>query len=230
MATPEGPLPLYRIAAVAPQAPVAEACRSLRTNLRFVLNGKPSVAVMITSPGAGEGKSVTAANLAITFAQAGSRVALVDADLRRPILHHVFDLDGRRGLSHFLAGGTEIDQVLVETDLTHLTVVGSGQVPPNPSELLASPRMTEFLSALAARFQVVIVDAPPVLAVTDASIVAPKTDGAVLVLRAGKTRTDMARAAVEQLSRTGARMLGAVVNDASRRDGFSYYNGYYSYS
>lgn len=203
----------------------AEALRQLRTNLRFVDVDHSTRAMIVTSACPGEGKSTTACNLAIVLAEAGKRVVLVDADLRRPRLAEYLDLEGAIGLTNVLAG-----QVKVETALQHwgdsgVFVLASGSIPPNPSEMLGSHNMAELLAALTAAFDVVIIDTPPLLPVTDAAVLASAVDGTLLVSRHGHTTVSQARQAADALRAVGARILGTVLNmaPARRHQTYSYY-------
>jgi non-specific protein-tyrosine kinase len=206
----------------------AEAYRVLRTNLQFSTVGKPMKTLMITSSKPKEGKSTTAANLAIIVAQSGKRVILVDADLRRPVQHLVFELDNAQGLSStFLDAKVSIDRFLKPVTTDSLSVLPSGPVPHNPSELLDSARMIEVIEDLKQRADIVIFDSPPVLSVADATILASKMDGVMLVVDSGYTRRGTAKRAKEVLQSIGANLIGVVVNRAVTRAESDYYD--YSY-
>jgi len=204
------------------QSPVAEAYRVIRTNLSFSLAVKPRATLLVTSPSPGEGKTTTAVNGAIVAAQQGQRVVLVDADLRRAQVHEVFGLSQRPGLTDVLAGGARLDEVLVSTDVEGLDCVPSGALPPNPAELLGAERMEALLAELAARYDRVIVDSPPVLAVADASILVQRLGAALMVVRAGGTDRRALVDAIERLSAVGGDVLGVVVN-ALKPGGRGYY-------
>lgn len=211
-----------------PRSPIAEAYRVLRTNLRFSGIENPSGALLVTSAGPGEGKTTTAANLAITMAQAGRRVVLVDCDLRRPSLHKLFGLSNEEGLSSlFLDDAPSLENIMYSTKLESLKVIPSGPVPPNPAEMLDSNLMKRVFSDLRAQSDMLILDSPPTLAVADASILGARCSGAVLVVDAGRTRTDACRRAVDTLSNTGTKILGVVLNKISSRRASSYYYYYY---
>jgi non-specific protein-tyrosine kinase len=213
-----------------PRAPVSEGYRVLRTNLRFTGLENPSGALLITSAGPGEGKTTTATNLAIVMAQAGRRVLLVDADLRRPSVHSYMKLTNNVGLSSlFLEDGATPDQVIQPTQVEGLRVITSGPLPPNPAELLDSKQMAQILKTLRAEADMVIIDSPPVLAVADATIIGSRCSGAVLILDSGKTRTEMAKRAVERLRQTNIRLFGVVLNKLSFRRASGYYSYYYYY-
>jgi non-specific protein-tyrosine kinase len=214
-----------------PRSPISEAYRVLRTNLRFTGLENPSGALLVTSGGPGEGKTTTAANLAVILAQAGRRVILLDTDLRRPTLHKFFGLSNSCGLSSlFLGDAPAIDTVMQSTAIENLRVITSGPVPPNPAELLDSKQMDEILANLRAQSDMLILDSPPALAVADASILGSRCSGAVLVIDAGRTRSDVSRRAVETLNRTGVKVYGAVLNRLSARRASGYYYYYYYYS
>lgn len=204
----------------------AEAFRHLRTNLQFIDIGRPQKVIVITSPMSEEGKSTVAANLAIAFAEAGRRVALVEADLRCPKVAKYLGLGGTVGLSNVLAGQAQLTDVLQRWGRLDLHLLPSGPTPPNPSELLSSPRMTALLQSLRETFDVVIIDTPPVVPFTDAAVVGAVADGAVLVVRSGKTQRARIRAAVASLRTVDARLLGCVLNMHARSVDDHYYYGH----
>jgi non-specific protein-tyrosine kinase len=207
---------------------LAEAYRVLRTNLQFSTVGKPMRTLMVTSSKPKEGKSTTASNLAIVVAQSGKKVILVDGDLRRPVQHRVFELDNEQGLtSAFLDTKTGIDRFLKPVTTDSLSVLPSGPVPHNPSELLDSGRMLEVIEELKSRADIVIFDSPPVLSVADATILAAKMDGVLLVVDSGYTRRGTAKRAKEVLQGIGANIVGVVVNRAVVKAEADYYD--YSY-
>jgi capsular exopolysaccharide synthesis family protein len=204
----------------------AEALRQLRTNLHFVNVDRPVKTLVVTSGVPSEGKSTTACNLAIVLAEAGKRVVLVDADLRRPRLAHYLGLEGAVGLTNVLAGQVRLDAALQEWGSSGVFVLPSGSIPPNPSELLGSRNMAETLETLGGGFDIVIIDTPPLLPVTDAAVLASTVDGSVLVSRCGKTSASQARSAAAALEAVGARLLGCVLNmSPSRGTGvYAYYD------
>lgn len=205
-----------------------EAIRQLRTNLKFVSVDHPPRVVSFTSSNPSEGKSTIVSNLARALALAGEKVLLVDADLRRPRQHDLFQVAGDVGLSEVLAGEVQPDEALAATGIPHLTLLPAGRTPPNPSELLGSERMRALLQ-LAAQDYFVLVDSPPLLPVTDASLLATSVDGTVLVVRQGKTRKDHLEAAVELLEGVDAKILGVVVNGVSGKSGGGSYGYGYGY-
>ena len=213
-----------------PRSPVAEAYRSLRTNLAFARAHEAMRILILTSPGPADGKSTTVANLAITFAQQGQRTLLIDGDLRRAVLDKMFKVPRSPGLTDVLVGRAQLRDVIHETAIEHLSVVGSGPFPPNPSELLGSSAMKDVLRSAQGEFDVVLIDSPPLLAVTDAAVLATLADGAILVIRVGATAKAAVRRAVAQLQTVHGRIVGAVLNDVDLRSGaFSGSYGYYYY-
>lgn len=212
-------------AAHRPRSTVAEAYRAARTNLSYAIDlGRDRRLVLVTSPGPGEGKTTTVANLAVVFGLAGHRVCVVDTDLRRPTLHRLFGLDNQEGLTNLLlAREPELDRAIQRTVYTNVSAVTSGPLPPNPSELLGSARMQEILERLKARFDVVLLDSPPALVVTDASVLATLADGLLIVTRARHTRTQQLRATVEELAQSGRPIAGIIINRVASRDAYYYY-------
>lgn len=216
-----------------PRSPISEAYRVLRTNLRSAGLETSSTTLLVTSGSPREGKTTTAANLGVIFAQSGQRVILLDSDLRRPSLHKVFDLPNQVGLgSLFLDETTPLQTVLQSTPIAGLRVMTSGPVPPNPAEALDSKRMGEILSALQTQCDIVVLDSPPVLAVADGSILSAHSAGAILVVDANHTRADACRLAVEALNKTKTKLYGVVLNNLKlgRTQGYGYYHYYYSYA
>ncbi len=211
-----------------PRSPVAEAFRTLRTNLEFAGVDQPLKTVLVVSVHPGEGKSTIAANLSITLAQGGKRVLLIDADLRRPHVHHFFDLANRAGLSDLFRASNSLPDVTHSWKDSSLKVVTSGSIPPNPADLLASKKMESILELAKQSADVVVVDAPPFL-VADASILASRVDGILLVIRPGKTPLDAALSTLEQINRSGGRIVGVVMNRIPRNRPY-YYGGYRHYT
>ncbi len=212
-----------------PRSPVSEAFRTLRTNLEFVSPGAPVKSIVISSPGPGEGKSTVAANLAISLAQTNKRVILVDADLRKPTQHKLFSLPNRVGLTSLLVKDANQD-VEQEVAVPGLSVITSGPIPPNTSELLASDVMDTVRDYLAQKADIVIYDTPPMAVVTDAIILGSRMDGTLMVVRLGVTSKEAGKRAKELLKTSRSRVLGVVVNDATHRAGYGSYYYYYYYS
>ncbi|MBC8446244.1 MAG: CpsD/CapB family tyrosine-protein kinase [Chloroflexi bacterium] len=200
-----------------PRSPAAEAYRTLRTNLTFAALDKPIETLVVTSAAPGESKSTVLANLAVTMAQGERRTILVDADLRRPGLHEVFGVANNRGLTTMIVEEAALqDPPLLDVGVGNLWLVPSGPLPPNPADILGSRKMEAVIAALKARADVVLFDAPPVIAVTDATVLGTKVDGVLLVVCAGRTRREHAQRARELLERVHVRIVGAVLNDAPR--------------
>jgi capsular exopolysaccharide synthesis family protein len=208
----------------------AEAIRRLRTNLQFVGAGTQSKSLVVTSSVPGEGKSTTAINLAVSLADAGSRVILVDADLRRPSVADYLGVEGRAGLTTVLIGRADLEDVIQPWRDSGLHILPSGQVPPNPSELLGSTVMVDLLAKLEADYDVVLLDTPPLLPVTDATILTKLVGGAVVVVGADRIHKAQLAEALETLEIAGAQLHGLVLNKIARRDAnpYVYENGYYS--
>ena len=200
-----------------PRSPAAEAYRTLRTNLTFAALDKPIETLLVTSPAPGEDKSTVLANLAVTMAQGERSVILVDADLRRPSLHEIFGIANERGLTTMVVEEAALDDPpLVDTGVDNLRLMPSGPLPPNPTDILGSRRMEEAIASLKTRADVILFDAPPVIAVTDAAVLGTKVDGVLLVVHAGRTRRDHAQRARELLERGHVRIVGAVLSNAPR--------------
>ncbi|OZC50989.1 protein tyrosine kinase [Rhodococcus sp. WWJCD1] len=207
-------------------APVAEAYRELRMNLKFLAVDNPPRLLLITSSIAGEGKSVTAVNLALSLAEVGNRVVLVDADLRRPRISEYLDIVGSVGVSSVLAHEATVDEVIQTTTFNNLWALGAGPAPPNPSELLGSAAAQSLLHELRRAFDYVVVDSPPVLPVTDAATLATQCDGTILVTRYGFTRRDEVSRAAANLETIGAPLLGVVMSVVPTSKKSEYRYGY----
>ena len=211
-----------------PRSPLAEAFRTLRTNLGFASVDGECQAIMISSPSPQDGKSTVISNLAIVLAQAGKKVILVDCDLRNPVQHRVFNLSNLKGLTNCLLNQTSLDEVVQQGPLDNLTVLTCGPIPPNPAEILGAARTKAFWDLLREEYDYILIDAPPVLAVTDATILASQVDGVILVLKTGSTRNNIAAQACDQFERAGARLLGVVLNQV-KIDSPDYQYAYYHY-
>ncbi len=198
-----------------PRSPVSEAYRSLRTNLSFYSLDNPLRSLVVTSPAAAEGKSTAIANLAVTMAQSGRKTILVDCDLRRPSLHTLFDLQSEPGLTDMILdeGG---EPNLQQTNVENLWLLASGPKPPNPADLLGSRKIDQLLEKLHEKADMVLFDAPPVIAVTDAAVLGAKVDGVLLVINAGKTRRDHAERAKALLEKAKVRIIGATLTNAPK--------------
>jgi len=212
-----------------PQSPISEAYRTLRTNILFSGPDQPKKVILLTSSGPKEGKSTTVSNLAITFAQMGNKTLLIDADLRRPIQYRLFGFDAQVGLTNVLVGRATLAEAVHTVDgLDSLHVMNCGVIPPNPAELLGSAMMRQLLQQTRQEYSMILIDSPPALAVTDASILSPMVDAVLLVIRSGSTAREAALRANEQLRRVGAPVMGVVLNGIEESNVYgSYYYQYY---
>jgi polysaccharide biosynthesis transport protein len=213
-----------------PFSPVSEAFRVLRTNIGFSAIDEPIKTLAITSAGPSEGKSVTLANLGVVFAEMGRRTLIVDTDLRRPVQHEILGVSNGRGLCDaMLDADADILEYIQDTSVEHLSLLAAGQLPPNPSEILASERFGRIIETLKGRTDVILFDSPPVLLVADAAILGTRVDGVLLVTDRGLTRRAMARTAAEELRRVHANLRGVVLNHAVPSGvGYHYFYHYYS--
>ena len=213
-------------------SPMAEAYRHLRTSLLFSSAGKPPQTILVTSSQPSEGKTTTAINTAITLAQADADVVIIDCDLRRPRLHTHFGFENTRGLTNYLSGDKETESLIrTYKDLPRLKVITSGPIPPNPAELLSSNEMRNLLQFLSGKFKHVIIDSPPAISFTDASILSTLVDGVVLVAMANKSSIHLMRQFKQRVHNIGARIYGVVLNGIKANSmEYDYYgSGYYKY-
>lgn len=206
-----------------PKSPIAEQFRTVRTNIQFSSVDAELQTMIVTSSGPAEGKSTVTANLAVVFAQQGKRVLLIDADLRKPTAHYTFRLENHVGLSNVLTRQATLDEAVKTTEQENLWVLTSGPIPPNPSEILGSRGMNAFLELAKNEYDVIILDSPPVLAVTDAQVLSNLADGVVLVVSSGKTEIDSAKKAKELLESAKAKIMGVVLNNMKVQDSQYYY-------
>ncbi|MDC3416614.1 CpsD/CapB family tyrosine-protein kinase [Aquibacillus salsiterrae] len=213
----------HLISKINPKSPITEQYRTIRTNLQFASVDKPLETMLVTSPGPAEGKSSTVANLATVFAQQGKKVLVIDADMRKPTLHYTFQLDNRNGLSSVLVGETDLKAAIEQSGVDNLELLTCGPIPPNPSELLGSKAMAKLIEDAKQNYDLVMFDTPPVLAVTDAQILANSCDGTVLVVRSKQTENEAAEKAHELLKHAKAKVLGVVLNDRVQKKGSYYY-------
>ncbi len=223
----EGAEPAQKlVTANSPRSPISEAFRVLRTNIQFGSVDRPLRSLVVTSSNPSEGKSTTAANLAVVLAQAGKRVVAIDADLRRPTLHKYFGVSNNRGLTTALLDGAQpLDAHLQSTNIANLRVMSSGPLPPNPAELLGSQRMGQVIELLNGQADVLVFDSPPILAVTDAVLLSRQVDGTVLVVDVGNTRRAFLARAIDALKSANSHLLGVAFNRISNSRA-----GYYSYA
>lgn len=209
-------------------SPAAESYRVLRSSIRFMSVDHPIKSIIISSCNPGEGKSTTVANLAVVMAQAGHKVIVIDADLRRPMQHKIFQVPNLGGLTEWLCSPElELKDQLRQTEIENLRILTSGSLPPNPSELLGTERMGQLLGYMKDQADIVICDTPPVLPVTDASVLSNQVDGVMLVIHAGRPRREVAMKAIANLKQAKANLLGVVLNQVSEKKK-DYYQGYYS--
>ena len=216
-----------------PKSPVSESYRSLRTNITYASADKKIKSLLVSSPQPGEGKSTTAANLAIAFAQLRKKTLLIDADLRKPVQHNVFDIPRGPGLAEYLVGEVEdFISVLHSTKIENLSLVTAGGLPPNPSELLGSTRMSELVDDLEQKWDMIIFDSPPIVAVTDSSMISSEIDALIMVVKAGQTERAAVDRALDTISNVKSPLIGAILNGASQKTlvgKYSYYYSYYNY-
>lgn len=212
------------------KSPISESYVKLRTNIELSAVDGPIQTILFTSANPGEGKSTTVANLAVVFAQADKKVLIIDADLRKPTMHHFFSLSNRMGLTSVLTNRASLLDATNTTAIPSLKVLTSGPIPPNPSELLGSKRMEALLQELRQQFDVILIDTPPSLAVADAQIMAKLVDGAVIVLHSGKVKREDGLKVKSNLELAKARILGVVLNNLDRKNMDSYYYYYYGES
>jgi capsular exopolysaccharide synthesis family protein len=212
-----------------PTCLAAEACRSIRTNMLFISAQKEFSLFSVTSPGPQDGKTTVAINLAVTMAQAGGRILLIDCDMRRPRVYRSFGLKSDKGITSVMAGHLELKDAVCKSEVPNLDILPCGPMPPNPAELLHTDRFRQILAQCRGSYDRVILDSPPIGPVTDPAIIGGATDGVVLVLRAGHTTREATQFARRQLADAGARILGLVINQTDRKgSGYGYGYGYYS--
>jgi protein-tyrosine kinase len=192
---------------------ILEQFRTIRTNITFSMPDQELKTILVTSSTPGEGKSTNAANLGIVFAQEGKRVLIIDADMRKPTLHHTFKTFNKIGLSNVIAKKVAFYDAIQETFLVGLNVITSGPIPPNPSELLSSKAMDALLMDVKKDYDIIIIDSPPLLAVSDAQILANKCDGTILIVKAGVVEKSAVQKATAILSNSQSKTLGVVLNN-----------------
>ncbi|HHT74310.1 MAG TPA: CpsD/CapB family tyrosine-protein kinase [Firmicutes bacterium] len=213
-----------------PKSVGSEAFRTLRTNLQFTSPDRQLRVILVTSAAPGEGKSTISSNLAVAFSQAGLRTLLLDCDLRKPTVHKIVGLHNSPGLTSLLVGEVKREDVVKDVGVPNLSVIPSGPVPPNPAELLGSQAMRNVLNAVREEFDMVVVDAPPIVAVTDAAVLCPLVDGVLLTVAAGEVPRELAQHARSLLENANANVLGVVLNriNPSAQKNYQYYYYYYS--
>ena len=216
-----------------PKSPISEAFRTLRTNIKFSSMDKPLKTILVTGPIPEVGKSSVSINLALTIAQNKEKVVVIDADFRKPTLHKIFGQDAKTGLANILIGDKKLKDVvrnLTKID-PYLYFIPSGPIPPNPSELLGSNKMKELLKELKNEFDIILIDSPPIVVVTDALVLANEVDGVIMVLNFGEVTRETAKQAKQLLEKVNANMLGVVLNkiDMEKEGHYYPYNYYYYY-
>ncbi len=221
----------YVITITNPLSPVSESIRALRTNLQYSQVDKPVKTLVVSSPNPGEGKSTIAANLAVSYAQGEKKVLIVDADLRKPTLHNIFDLNRKPGFTNILFENVDLSKGIQSTVVDNLYAISCGDMPANPADLLGSEKMKKLLSMLEEQFDIIIFDTPPILAATDASVLSTICDGAVLVTSSRRTKVEELKVSVEAIENVHGRVFGTVLNKFDQRDsyGSAYTMQYYKY-
>ncbi|WP_020008250.1 CpsD/CapB family tyrosine-protein kinase [Salinicoccus albus] len=211
-----------------PKSPISEMFRTIRTNITYSSVDTSVKSVLFTSATPDAGKSTIAANMAIAYAQAGNKTILVDADLRRPTTHYTFEMPNQRGLSTSIVNEVPMESIIRESETENLDVVTSGPVPPNPAELLSSKKMGHFLKTVSQQYDMVILDSPPILAVTDAQLLSKEADGTILVTDTEANNRDSLAQAKDLLEKADANILGVVLNNKkmdNKKDSYYYYYG-----
>lgn len=212
-----------------PKSTASESYRGIRTNLLFSSAGSAPQVILITSPGPREGKTITTSNLAITMAQAGSKVLVIDCDFRRPKIQRMFGLGRDQGMTNLLVGSDGLEKTVVHSQIPNLDLLPCGPLPPNPSEMLGSDRMADLIAQLRKQYTRILIDSPPITAVTDSMILSKYVDGVVVVIRAGDTVRDVAKNSINQLQAVGAHILGGILNAVDIGKDKYYYYYYYQY-
>lgn len=218
------------IAHTIPKSPISEAYRVLRTNIQYSSIDKQLKTIVVTSSGPMEGKTTTVVNLAVTFAQAGNRVLLIDSDLRKPKLHKIFMISNKAGLTNLIATHDDYKKYIRLCDVPNMEILPCGTIPPNPSELLASNSMRQFIQDICDEYDIILLDAPPVGNVTDAAVISTFVDGTILVANSGHVEIDALKRAKELLIKVNANIIGVVLNNLDRNaSGNNYYYQYNYY-
>ena len=207
----------------------AEAFRTLRTNIQYSSLDEEVKSVVVTSSAPNEGKSTIASNLAVSMAQAGKKVLLIDCDFRKPTIHKKFGLPNTNGLTNIIIGENKIEDCLKATEIKNLYVLTCGTIPPNPSELLGSKSMRKLIDEFKGIFDIVLIDAPPILAVTDAQLLSVNVEGTLLVASYGKTEKKAVAKSKEMIEVVGGKLLGVVLNMVPAKGNEYYYSKYYGY-
>lgn len=209
-----------------PKSPVSEQFRTIRTNITYSSIDTEIKSVLFTSATPNAGKSTTAANVAVAYAQSGKKTLLLDADLRRPTMHHTFEMNNQHGLSTAIVNEMEVEELVRATEIDNLDVITSGPIPPNPSELITSNKMSQFFKILTLQYDMVIVDSPPILAVTDGQLLSKLVDGTILVTDVEQNNRDALTQAKELLHKADASITGVVLNNKKMDTDNNYYYYY----
>ncbi|MCM3756311.1 CpsD/CapB family tyrosine-protein kinase [Sporosarcina aquimarina] len=209
-----------------PKSIVSEQYRTVRTNIHFSTTDDDLRSILFTSSSPSEGKSTSAANIAIVFAQEGRRVLLIDADMRKPTMHHTFHINNGRGLSSLLTRQATMQEVIIDSEIENLFLMPCGPIPPNPAELIGSRTMKVLIEQLNNDFDLIVFDAPPLLSVADAQILSNECDGTILVVNTGSTEKEAALKAKETLQSANARILGVLMNNYTLAKDHYYYQYY----
>ena len=214
-----------------PRSPVSEAYRSLRTSMLYNDIDHNTKSILVSSAGPGEGKTTTVANMAITYANLGKKTLLIDTDLRRPVVHKIFNSSKEPGITNYLAGLEQDFNTLVKkTDIDNLYIVTSGVIPPNPSELLGSEKMSKLIKNLEKEWDIILFDSPPLVAVTDATMVSKEIDSIIIVVKVGQTDRGAFEHTIQSLKNVNAPLSGIVLNAVTQKNTYgSYYYYYYQY-
>jgi len=210
-----------------PRSPFAEAFRTLRTNLSFAGVDNPYRTILLTSTLPGEGKSSTTSNLGVVIAQTGQKVLIIDCDLRKPAQHNNFNLNNTIGLTNCLVSNLELSRAIQRTEAERLDVLTSGPIPPNPAELIGSNKMVALINAARDAYDIVLVDSPPAVSVTDASLLAAMVDGVLLVVKTASTKIEMVHETKSILDNANAKIIGVVLNKVDVNSNNYYYHYYY---
>ncbi|MGE5328037.1 MAG: CpsD/CapB family tyrosine-protein kinase [Deltaproteobacteria bacterium] len=217
------------ITQINPKSYVSEAYRALRTNIQFYNFKNQYKTILITSSGVREGKSTVISNLAVSMAQSGSKVLLLDGDFRRPAIYKLFNLNNNKGLSNMLVSEHQNYRIYIQnTKINNLNIITSGPIPPNPSEILGSQAMKDFLEVIKNEYDIILIDSPPIDTMTDAAVLSIIVDGVILLINSGKVRIDAAKRAKESLQRVNANIIGVVMNNVKVEHENYYYYNYYS--
>lgn len=227
---PDGEIRPEIVTIHSPKSTASEAYRGIRTSILFSSAETEPQVILVSSAGPQEGKTITSTNLAVAMAQSGNKVVMLDCDMRRPKVHKIFGMSKDQGMSNILVGNKDLNGIIIPTQVPNLDVIPSGPIPPNPSEILGSTRMTKLIEDLKKDYSRIIIDSPPITAVTDAVVLSKCVDGVVIVVRANDTAREIVKNGVNQLQAVGAHVLGAVLNGVDMgKDSYYYYQYYYYY-